>query len=418
MNKTILHGERFGEVSIPASKSVAHRYLICAALSRGENRLKINGISDDIRATALCLDALFHNVSVKENEIIVSSPNIKSDDVVAELPCGESGTTLRLLLPLVGAIGKNAVFLMKGRLPERPISELELVLKKHGMKIEKRGDKLFCGGKLTCGEYKIPGDVSSQYISALLFALPVLNGESTLEVTGSVQSKDYITLTENALKKAGVKIEKNGFFYKIKGDSEFSFPKSLTVEGDWSAASAFLCMGAVSKGGITVSPLDVLSTQGDKELLEILKKIGANVSIDGENVTVKRGKLTPVVVDASNIPDVVPCLSALLAAVKGESRIINAERLKFKESNRLLSTSKMLSSLGAQIKETDDGLIINGCDTIMGGNAPTFDDHRIAMAAAVASSFCQNDVIVDNGLCVNKSYVNFFADLERLEMCR
>lgn len=417
MSKIIKCGTRSGSVLLPASKSVAHRFLICAALSNNENNLFIKGISSDIKATSLCLNALFGNMKFTDNGVFAAAPYANTDNgEQVMLPCGESGTTLRLILPLVGAAGKNAVFDMQGRLPQRPITELALVLKEKGMNIEQKGNKLYCGGRLTAGDYVIPGDVSSQYISALLFALPLLSGDSTITITKQIESAGYITLTEQALTLSGIDFKKQGNRYFIKGNQQYNFPSEYSVEADWSGAAAALCMGAFSKEGITVSRLDLNSVQGDKEIIDILKNIGAFIYENNGEITVKRKNLCPVRVDASNIPDTVPTLAALLAAVPGKSEIYNAARLRLKESDRLYTTATMLKNLGADVSETADGLIIEGKVTLGGGKTEVFSDHRIAMAAAVAASACSMNVIIDNKDCVQKSYTDFWADLEQLRI--
>lgn len=415
MEKTIKKGTRTGEVILPSSKSAAHRALICAALTKGENRVVVKGISNDIRATAFCLNALFNNVEEEKEGFILKSPQI-TPEKEAVLYCKESGTTLRLLLPLVGVFGINATFVLEGRLPDRPINELVFVLTSHGMTIEKKGNKIITSGKLISKDYEIRGDVSSQYISALLFALPLIEGENRLVIKGDITSKGYISMTEKALSLSNIDYKKKENIYIINGKREYFFEKEHYVEADWSAATAFLAMGAVSQSGITLKGLDLSSAQGDKEVVNILEKIGANIEKTDNAITIKKGKLKPINIYAEDIPDAVPVLASLLSAINGKSEIAGCGRLRFKESDRIKSTTAMLSALGADIEAGDTSLLINGNGKLGGGEAPVFSDHRIAFAAAVAAGFSNSDIKIDNEKCVEKSYPDFWRDFENLKV--
>ncbi len=281
----VLPGPRSGLVTIPASKSRAHRLLICAALSRTPCEILCSGISRDIQATVDCLRGMGADISLRGDVISVvpiprdSTPSRRTP---AELPCGESGSTLRFLLPVAGALGLSAVFLMEGRLPERPMQPLTGVLEAGGITIRQEGARLFCEGQLKPGAFCIPGNISSQYVSGLLFALPLLAGDSTLEVTGSVESADYIRMTEDALSLAGFRLSRQEFRYAIPGAQTGRIPSRLTVESDWSSAAFFLCLGALSPAGVTVRGMNPTSTQGDRAVLEILAAFGARTAPGGE----------------------------------------------------------------------------------------------------------------------------------------
>ena len=415
MNTTVRCGARTGRVHIPASKSQAHRLLICAALGESECTLRCEGASNDITATVRCLNALGADIRIEGEEITVR-PIERAKEGTCVLPCGESGSTLRFLLPLVGALGADAVFEMEGRLPQRPLAPLDAVLEEHGMRLERDGARLICSGKLAPGTYSVSGGVSSQYISGLLMALPRLDGISRLEVTGQLESAPYVAMTEAALELAKLKFEKNDNVYTVPGAQRAAMPRHCAVEGDWSNAAFFLCMGALSPQGVTVDGLDLRSPQGDRAVLDILRRLGADVREHGNSVTVRRAALTGCTVDAREIPDLIPVLSVTAATAQGETRIVNAARLRLKESDRLASPARLISALGGNITELEDGLIIRGVPALAGGTADACRDHRIAMSAAVAASVSRGDVTILGSDCAAKSYPGFWDDLDGLEV--
>ena len=322
--------------------------------------------------------------------------------------------TLRFLLPVVGALGADAVFLREGRLPERPLEPLLSELVRGGMMFRSEGGKLFCSGKLAPGEYTLPGNISSQYISALLFALPRLAGNSALTITGARESEGYIAMTENALAQSGIRLYKTDFGYDIPGGQTYALPGTVEVEGDYSSAAFFLCMGALSRSGITVSGLRADSAQGDRAVLDILRTMGAIVDETSSGIAVRRGALRGAVIDAAPVPDLIPALCALAAAAEGETRVVNAARLRLKESDRLATTAAMLASLGAHVEELPEGLIVHG-GGLRGGAVSAQHDHRIAMAAAVAACACTEPVTVEGWECTNKSYPRFREDFNALK---
>ena len=413
MERVLLPGERCGCVRVPASKSQAHRLLICAALGEKECVIVCDGVSADIEATAACLRALGAGVAVEGDRISVT-PIQKVPEGLCELPCGESGSTLRFLLPLVGALGAQAVFLMEGRLPQRPLAPLDGELCAHGMTLRREGARLFCSGRLSAGAYTLPGNVSSQYISGLLMALPRLSGDSTLDVSGRLESAAYVTMTEDALRLSGVIWEKSDNSWRIPGGQRAILPTTLRVEGDWSNAAFFLAAGALSGGGMKVTGLLPASSQGDRAVLGILKDFGAQSLWDGDSVLIRRGALRAVEIDAAPIPDLIPVLSVVAAAAEGETRVVNAARLRLKESDRLRSTSAMLRALGAEVTELEDGLVIRGGRPLHGGVVDSCGDHRIAMSAAAAACLCTGPVTVLGSECVKKSYPRFWEDWEAL----
>lgn len=317
MKHSVFPGSRSGTVKIPASKSMAHRLLIAAALGKDSKILHFDGFSNDIGATIVCLRALGAEITELGGGSWRVTPVGTVSDAECSLFCGESGSTLRFLLPIVGVLGANAVFHMEGRLPERPLEPLRTILCEHGMKIEKTGDLLACSGKLSGETFEIPGNVSSQYVTGLLAALPLLPGSSTLRVTGNVESAAYIAMTEQVLRMAGIRFEKVGWEYSISGGQMYDLPEHVEVEGDWSNAAFFLCMGALGPAGVCVAGLHRDSAQGDCAVLDILREMGAEVTAEEETVTVRRGALRSVTIDARPIPDLIPVLSASRGAGRG-----------------------------------------------------------------------------------------------------
>lgn len=415
MNQTVSPGPRTGSVRIPASKSQAHRLLICAALGAQPVALQCDGVSADIAATARCLRALGADITDDGAGTFHVAPIAGEMPAHADLFCGESGSTLRFLLPVVGALGADVTFHMAGRLPERPLSPLDAVLTAHGMTVRRDGALLHVSGQLQPGAYELPGDVSSQYISGLLMALPRLPGESTLAVTGKLESAGYIAMTEDALRLSGIRLQKSGRTYTIPGGQTAHLPAQCHVEGDWSNAAFFLCMGALSPAGVTVTGLASDSSQGDRAVLDVLRRFGADVRQTQDAVTVRRGALRGITIDAAPIPDLIPVLSVVAALADGETQIVNAARLRLKESDRLESTAAMLRALGARVEVHDSGLTVTGRPALTGGAVDPQHDHRIAMAAATAASGCGAPVTVHDRTCTEKSYPRFWTDLSALK---
>ena len=424
VSRILLPGERSGSVRVPASKSAAHRVLICAALGRRPVTVELDGLSQDILATAECLHALGAGIEQSGRELRIQPLDRAADQRESVLHAGESGSTLRFLLPLAGALGRKAVFEMEGRLLHRPLAPLDAVLREHGMHIEQDGDRLFCSGQLRGGDYALTGNVSSQYFTGLLMALPLLEDSSTLSVRGRLESADYVRMTERILELSGIVLEKQpGPVWNIPGRQRPQLPERVRVEGDWSSAAFFLCMGALSDAGVRVDGLRCDSAHGDRAILDLLRSFGAEVIIrreaesggEADSVIVRRAECRPLQFDATGIPDLVPVLAVLCCAAKGSSEITNAARLRLKESDRLQTTAELIRSLGGSVLEHADGLTIIGTGKLAGGTADAHNDHRIAMSAAVAACLCSGPVELADPACVRKSYPAFWTDYESLE---
>ncbi|MBR4149984.1 MAG: 3-phosphoshikimate 1-carboxyvinyltransferase [Firmicutes bacterium] len=438
MEIKVRHGQRNGTVRVPSSKSQMHRLLICAAFSEGPVSIAFRGLSEDLKATMRCLKDLGADFEARpadgqaagpEGDIRLLVKPVPADQPAREgllLRCGSSASTLRFLLPVCGALGASGCFIMEGRLPERPMEPFIGELRSHGMTIEAEGGELRFGGKLKAGgkPFVLPGDVSSQFISGLLLALPLLQEPGVIEIGGRIGSRPYVEMTQRVLHLAGAvagfKMESSEALdehtvFTTYGSGRYAMPAEVTAEGDWSAAAVFLCMGAMSVRGVRVEGLDLRSTQGDRDILRLLRRVGAVVDTDDGAVTVKRWELKGTEIEASDIPDLVPALSVVAACSEGLTRIYNAGRLKLKESDRLESIADMIRSLGGGVYVTDDGLLIEG-GGISGGIVDSCGDHRIAMAAAAAASCCSGDVVVMGGECCAKSFPGFFEELEKLSV--
>ncbi len=412
MTRTVAPGPRTGAVQIPASKSQAHRMLICAALSEAPSRLVLDGFSADIEATVQCLEALGAQLTQETAGLLITP--IGARPANAKLDVGESGSTLRFLLPVLGALGIRAEVRMHGRLPERPLSPLWEVLEAHGMQLQRDGAVLHTAGQLCAGDYSLPGNVSSQFISGLLFALPLLSGNSTLTVTGTLQSERYVAMTEQALAEAGIIMKKHRQVWQISGGQRYAAPAVQVVEGDWSSAAFFLCMGALTETGVSVFRLNPASLQADRAIMEILTRFGAELTVSGQTVTVRRGALHGITLDAGSIPDLIPVVSCRAARCEGENRIVKAARQRRNETDRLQKKAAIIYALGSSVRELPDGLIILGCARLSGGTADACGDHRIAMSAAMAACGCEGSVTVLGSECVAKSYPAFWEDFASL----
>ena len=416
MIRTVLPGSRTGNVRAPSSKSMAHRQLVTTALAERPSRLKIDGISDDILATIGCLNAFGADITLADDTLTVVPIDIEKPISRVTLLPRESGTTLRFMLPLAGLLGVSADIIPEGRLLSRPLRELTNELSRHGMRFTFGEDAIRASGRLLPGDYVLPGNISSQYISALLLTLPKLENDSRLTVTGNVESKAYIDLTVSALNNAGVRIDRDDNVFYIKGSQKYVPADYSAAEGDWSNAAFFLCMGALSRNGISVSGLNNDSMQGDRQIAGILARMGANVSVSDHAITVKGGELKALTLDVSQIPDLVPAVSTLMAFADGTSRITNAGRLRLKESDRLETTCSFLRAIGADAALDVDDIVIKGKRVLAGGKADAFNDHRVAMALTLAACGCLGPVVIRGAEAVNKSFPDFFRRFDSLEV--
>ncbi len=410
MNITVFPSTASGRIRAIASKSVAHRMLICAAFADKCSSIRCEQINDDIIATVECLCALGAQITRRDNIYYVTP--VKNINKNAILPCNESGSTLRFLLPVCAALDGSFTFEMKGRLPSRPLSPLAEVLEEHGAVIARPTENtLTVSGKLSGESFEIAGDVSSQFITGLLFALTLSEESSALKITTKIESKPYVDITLDALSMFGVNIKNEQNCFIIPKNHSLVAPNELFVEGDWSNAAFPLALGIIGKAPICVDGLNANSKQGDKDIVDLLRAFGGKIEQNGDCYTAYPSSLYGITIDAANIPDLVPILATVATVAKGTTVIRGAERLRLKESDRLESVSAVLSAIGADIAQTDDGLIINGKEKLLGGITHSFGDHRIAMSASVAATVCTAPTTIYDAEAVNKSYPDFWQDM-------
>lgn len=408
-----------GSVKIPPSKSMAHRAIICAALSDGICRIDNIDYSDDIIATINAMNSLGATIEKHDDyiEVVGIYKNINKIKENRIIDCNESGSTLRFLVPISLLFKGSNKFIGKGNLGKRPLTTYYNIFNDQGIKYsyEENNLNLVVDGELKPGVFEVEGNISSQFITGLLFALPLLNGDSKIIITKEMESKGYIDLTLKAISDFGIEIINNNYSeFIIKGNQKYN-ARNYRVEGDYSQAAFFLCADGLGNN-VLCRDLDLNSLQGDKEIIDILERMNVvfntnEIGLSGE----VSGELISTVIDGSQCPDIIPVLSAVSALSKGTTEIINAGRLRIKECDRLSAVTSELKKLGAQIIEKEDGLVITGVEKLQGGvEVWSHKDHRIAMTLAIASTMCKKPIIIKDYECVAKSYPSFFEDFKAL----
>lgn len=451
-----------GTLRAIASKSDAHRHLICAALSTAATEIRGCDSSEDIDATVDCLRALGATIERRGRTLLVQPVGEPVSE--AALDCAESGSTLRFMLPVAAAICGKAHVTGRGRLPERPLGDLVLAMRGNGVRISSDRLPIDLEGKLQSGRFELPGNISSQYITGLLLALPLLQGRSEIILTTPLESAGYVDITLNALKLYGIAVEKRAVGFLVPGGQRYRSPGSagtavgvlddssdgsdatdgrydppgsagaatagpntatvgpvdspydstgtVSIEGDWSNAAFFLAAGAIG-APVTVTGLSADSPQGDRAVTSLLQRFGAEVNQRPDQVSISPGELQGCKIDINETPDLLPALAVVSACAKGETYFCNGARLRLKESDRLLATATLLRSLGGRADLVSDGLVVHG-GGLTGGQADSFHDHRIAMAAAIAAIVCTEPVTILDAGAVAKSYPAFFTDYQKL----
>ncbi|WLF70124.1 3-phosphoshikimate 1-carboxyvinyltransferase [Clostridium septicum] len=408
-----------GEVKIPPSKSMAHRAIICASLGSGVSRINNIDYSDDMIATIEGMKVLGAKINKYDDYLEVIGIYSKGSNMNSfrTIDCNESGSTLRFLVPISLLFHGMSKFIGKGNLGKRPLTTYFEIFKEQGIKYFGRDGELdlLIEGKLKPGEFKILGNVSSQFITGLLLTLPLLNGDSKIIITTEMQSKGYVDLTISCMKDFGVEIiNKDYKEFIIKGNQNYN-SRDYRVEGDYSQAAFYLSANALGSK-VLVNDIDLKSLQGDKEIVDILERMGVTFKSENNTLTgIVKDKLKSTIIDGSQCPDIIPILAAVASLSSGTTEIINAERLRIKECDRLKAITSELSKLGANIKEREDGLIIEGKEELQGGaEVWSFRDHRIAMTLAIAATRCKEAIIIKDFECVAKSYPKFFDDFKML----
>lgn len=411
MNIAVRPGPLRGRVEIPASKSVAHRAMIAAALADRPTQIVLNAVNDDLTATAACLNALGAacertdfgyriDPAAQDKDACGAAKNASGATDLCEiasfptLDCGESGSTLRFLLPVAAALGREARFVGHGRLPERPHDVLLDAMAAHGATADARRLPLQLHGRLRGGTFALPGNVSSQYITGLLMALPLCAGDSAIRLTTHLESAPYVNLTLRALADFGIRVETLPDGWRIPGGQRYRSPGRVVVEGDWSGAAFWLAANALGSR-VECGNLVERSAQGDRTIRPLLNRLGGEI-------------------DVSECPDLVPALAVAAAGFPGRTALVGAARLRLKESDRLASVAALLRALGCAVDEGAESLTIHGGAPLTGGTVDGCGDHRIVMAAAVAATAASSPVTILGAQAVAKSYPDFFRDFEAL----
>lgn len=410
-----LNGVLSGAVTPPPSKSQAHRLLICAALGEYPCTIACNALNDDLVATMNCLNALGAKIEYKDSAFtVVPVVPVKN----ATLDCGESGSTLRFLISVAAVMGADATFTGHGKLPYRPNGDLCAALAENGVAFERHSADaelpMTCKGVLSGGSFKLPGNISSQYLTGLLFALPLAMQDSTIEVVGGLNSASYIAMTIDALEKAGIYIEQSGNIFRIPSKQKYALLDELTVESDWSSAAFWLVAGVVGNNPITVKGLNPKSLQGDRNIIAHLCKMGAYIENTPDGYVAMPSQLFGAEIDCKDTPDLLPILSVAAAAANGKTTFFNVGRLRYKESDRLAAMQEALAACGIQSEIGDDTFSVYGGTVTPRSAVDSFGDHRIAMSAAIMATLSTEPLIIKGAECVAKSYPRFFDDFMAL----
>ena len=388
-----------GTVRVPASKSMAHRAIICAALADGTSHIRGISFAKDIHATRGVIPALGVASQTEGDTITIRGIARPAASAVAD--CCESGSTLRFLIPVAAALGVTTEFRGQGRLPQRPITPYLREMGKRGVTFAYDQTMPFTiSGRLQSGIYELEGDISSQFITGLLFALPLLSGGSEIRLLSRLGSKPYADMTLDCMRRFGVTAEETADGYRIPGGQTYR-PADVTVEGDFSQAAFFYAANAMG-ADIILQNIPQRSAQGDRKGVEILREMWYN----------KKDRIFQI--DASDIPDLVPILSVAAGVCGSTVEIVGAKRLRIKESDRLETTAALVNALGGDCTVREDGLLIRPVPRYHGGTVDSAGDHRIAMSAAIAAAFADGPVIIKGAESVEKSYPAFFEDYQAL----
>ena len=401
-----------GHIEMPPSKSLSHRALICASLSKGKSIISNLIFSDDIKATMNALKHLGADFDINGSTVSVTgTKKIRYDNLPVD--CNESGSTLRFLIPIFSLSEKKVIFTGKQSLIKRPQTIYQKIYQEDGNTFITSDDEIVVNGSIKARDYYLDGRVSSQFFSGLMFSLPLLKEDSYIYFTSVLESRSYIDLTIEMLENYGIEIQEleNGYF--IPGNQKYK-AKDYYVEGDYSQSAFHLVAGTLN-GFIQATNLRHDSLQGDKAIIDVLKAMKGKVIYTENGYTTSKSKTHGTTIDISNCPDLGPIICLLGSLSKGTTTIINAGRLRIKESDRIESTVSTLRSLGANITATSDTITIQGKNTLQGGvTVDSYNDHRIAMMISVASLRCKKEIILTRANSVNKSYPNFFEEIKKI----
>lgn len=408
---TLMPSTVTGSIFAPPSKSESHRAIIAASLANGKSIIHNIILSEDIKATIRAMES-FGVKTVYENHTLMIDSHGQYPQTTEVIDCHESGSTLRFIIPLFSLTNHQTIITGRTSLMDRPLNVYENLYLKDGFTFKKNNNQLIIKAKLKAKRYQIPGNISSQFITGLLYALPLLSSDSEIEIIGDFESKNYVLMTIDVLHQFGVDIKstKNGFY--IKGNQMYR-SRDYHISGDYSQAANFLVAGALSNK-LSVLNLRHDSVQGDKAIVSILKKAHAVIHPTTNGYDVKRSHLVGNNINIENCPDIGPIVALMCALSKGKSIISGASRLRIKESDRIESTVQVLNTLGANIHTEGDDIHIEGVERLKGGIIDSFNDHRIAMMASIASLVSRGPIIIKRAFAINKSYPHFYSDLESI----
>ena len=419
MNLVVTPKKLSGTLVVPSSKSAGHRDLICAALADGKSLVKNITPSEDLEATCRVLQKFGATVETVAHEdgrrTVAVTGGLSSQTSPLKVDCGESGSTVRFLIPVGLLTGREITYTGRGRLPERPLDPfLKIFDEKH---IDyKKGNQslpLTISGQLKGGTYELPGNVSSQFFTGLLMTLPLLRDDSVIRSTTVVESESYINITLDCLRRHGIYVEKErDGLYLIRGRQAYR-KGEYTVEGDFSQA-AFWLVGGIIGQPLELTGLSGNSTQGDREIVSFIESMRGRIERSGSVLRAVPSRTTGLTIDVKDCPDLVPALAVLGTFSQGITRIVNGERVRLKECDRIHAMAHELNSIGAKVRETGDGLIIEGVSSLTGGRVQAWNDHRIAMALSMASQRCTGKLTIEGAECVRKSYPYFWQDFAHM----
>ena len=417
MTTVSIHGGRSlsGSVKAPGSKAHTHREIIASFLSEGTSKIVEPLFADDTQATLRAVRAFGAEIDEKEDHLVVSGDG-KVKTPKAPVECGESGATLRFLIPIAALAPGDSRFLLGRSLRNRPVEPYLESLHEIGISssLDGEGGLLVQGGGVRGGRISIRGDISSQFISGILFATPKATADTDVVLSTPLESRGYVDITIDALAKHGVRVDREDYFrFHVPSNQNYR-PHDCEIPGDYSSSAFLLAAAAVTGSRINVLNLDPNSIQSDKAIIDILERMGAKIVIKNKAVEIAGDRLKAVDIDATDIPDLVPVCATLASFAEGKTKIRNAGRLKYKESNRLDSLRVELSKMGSRIEQKNDNLIISGPCKLHGAEIDPHDDHRIAMACIVAALATRDETLIENIECIGKSYPSFIADIRSL----
>lgn len=405
-----------GKIIIPPSKSISHRALIAAALSCGQSTLKNILMCDDIKATINGLESLGATFDIKDDVIKVVGIDNFNQLKSTNINCLESGSSLRFLIPIYSLTNQTIIFTGQNRLLERPQSIYQDIFNKQGLIYETNKDHIKIKGAIKPDTFHINGEISSQFISGLLFILPLLNEDSYIIIDNNFESKSYVDLTIDTLKAFNIKIEyvSNNKLY-IKANQTYK-PCNYEIEADYSQAAFYAVLASINND-LTLLNVKDKSIQGDYEIFNIINSFNIKTIFNKDKISIKKSDYQVHDIDLNNIPDLGPILCVLIAYSKQKATLYNALRLRYKESDRIQSMESELSKLNIDIKSSDDSITIyNKCNSINNNVLSSHKDHRILMSLCILATTLNHEVVIKDIECINKSYPNFFKDLESINI--